>query len=195
MVTEIILEPFGLLAQKTVQAWWGLDTSSADRVAGTLPEQPSPILYRLFQWVVDSVETRWSPNSQFAQAVSDQHIVQSLAFKALTNWPMGFYDFLREHLEWEVRMYSYLHCCDFSGPVYLRSGSSLAFWICRFQHLPEFSFVQEAVDRFMAANNIQVYSDYASTRILLNADEDLQKIARPIVQRMLDRLSKLVEPL
>ena len=90
-------------------------------------------------------------------------------------------------------MYSYLHYCDFSEPVYLRNGSSLAFWICEFRHWPEFSFVQEAVDRFLAANHIQVYSDYASTRILLNADEDLQKIARPIVQRTLDRLLKLVE--
>jgi hypothetical protein len=191
--TDDLLDPFGLFAQRTIQAWWGLDTSSADRFAGTLPEQPSPILHRLFQWVMDSIEARRSHNRQFDRAVPDQHMVQSLAFKALTNWPIGFCDFLRKHLEWEVRMYSYLHYCDFSEPVYLRNGSSLAFWICEFRHWPEFSFVQEAVDRFLAANHIQVYSDYASTRILLNADEDLQKIARPIVQRTLDRLLKLVE--
>jgi hypothetical protein len=193
--TDCLLDPLGLFAQRTVQAWWGLVTPPVDRVVGTLPKQPPPTLYRLFQWVRDSIEARRSHNRQFDRAVSDQHMVQSLAFKALTNWPIGFCDFLRKHLEWEVRMYSYLHCCDFSEPVYLRNGSSLAFWICEFQHWPEFSFVQEAVDRFLAANNIQVYSDYWSTRIRLEADEDLQKIARPIVQMVLERLAELIEAL
>jgi hypothetical protein len=120
-------------------------------------------------------------------------MVQSLAFKALANWPMGFCDFLREHLEWEVRMYSYFHWYDFREPVWLKSETSLAFWICNFQHFPQFSFVQQAVDRFLAANNIQVHSGGWSTRIRIEADEGLQKIARPIAQRAFERLAERIE--
>jgi hypothetical protein len=60
VVTDSILEPFGSLAQKAVQVWWGLDTSSADRVVGMLPKQPSPTLHQLFGWLMDSIETTWS---------------------------------------------------------------------------------------------------------------------------------------
>lgn len=195
MVTDYVLDPFGLLAQKTVRVWWGLDTSSADKVVGTLPKQPPPILYRLFEWAMDSIETRWAHNNRFVRKLSDRHRVQSLAFKALTNWPMGFCDFLREHLKWEVRLHSYCHQCDFSQPVYLRNESSLTFWICELEHFPGFSFVQEAVGCFLAMNNIQVHSDYRRSRIYVEADEDLEKIARPIAQRSWECLVKLFEDL
>ncbi len=195
MVTDHMLEPSGLLAQKTIRIWWGLDTPSADKVIGTLPKQPPPILYRLFEWVMDSIEARWSHNNRFVHKLSDRHRVQSLAFKALTNWPMGFCDFLREHLEWEVRLHSYRHHCDFSQPVYLRNGSSLVFWICEIQNWPRFSFVQQAADCFLAMNNMQVHSNHRRTRIYIEADENLQKIARPIAQRSWDRLVKLFDGL
>lgn len=180
MATDPIWEPFGLSAQRTIQVWWGLDAPSVDGIIETLPQKPPPTLYRLFGWVMNSVKTRWSQSMRFIRTPSGHHRVQSLAFKALTNWPMGFYDFLCEFLEDEVRRHNYRYCCDFNGPVYLRIKSAFAFWICGFQDRPEFSFVQEAVDRFLVVNNIRICSDYGSTPIYLKADEGLRKITCPI---------------
>ena len=92
-------------------------------------------------------------------------------------------------------MQSYYCRCDFSEPAYLRSDSTFAFWICGIQKWLTPGFVQEAVDRFLAQNNVQVHAVPRKTRILVEADEELQRIARPIAQRAMDRVSKLVERL
>jgi hypothetical protein len=200
VVTEP-MEPFGLFAQKIIRRWWGMEvpTSSENETTETLPEHPPRVLYQLFERLENSIEASQSSREQFTQTVQAQHIVQSLALKALTNWPLGFYGFLRKELEWEVKVHSYYHYCDFSGPVYLRNESTLAFWICGSQNSPEFSFVQDAVEQFLAANRIEIESDRRGTRtcihIRIEADESLQQIARPIAERAWERISAAVDAL
>ena len=188
------MEPIGLSAQRAIQTWWGVArASAADRMAWALPEQPLTVLYRLFDQLMNSIKILWSHYNRFVRTRSDQHMVQSLAFKALTDWPLGFCDFLRECLKHEVRMYSYRYGYDFSRPVYLERGSSLVFWINESHHIPGFGFIREAVERFLPENGIQVLSEYRTNRICVDADEELQKIARPIAQRKWDQLAELFE--
>ena len=187
------MEPLGLFAQRTIQVWWGLDAPAAAEATWTLPKQPVISLHRLFDRLMDSIEAIWSHTNRFVQTVSDRHMVQSLALKALADWPQGFCDFLRECLEHEVRRYSYQYACDCSAPIYLTRGSSFAFWVCGFQQLSGLSFVQEAVDRFLAENDVQVYSGYRYTRIRVQVDEDIQKITRRIAQRRWEQFPALIE--
>jgi hypothetical protein len=189
------LEPFGLFAQRTVWAWWGLDTLAADSAAWPLPEQPPYALHHLFRSLADSIGPRALQPSRFSWTPSDRYKVQSLAFKALTDWPTGFCDFLRACLEHDVGTQSRTCCYDFSEPIHLGNESSLAFWICGFQHWPGLGFVQEAIDRFLAENNVQVCSDCQGTHIRVKADEDIQRISRFVAQRALERLSRIVEAL
>ena len=189
--TDCVLEPFGMFTQRTIQAWWGLDVPAADSTTWTLPDQPVHVLHRLFEILMDSIKAA----TPIASKPSDRYQVQLRAFRALADWPTGFCDFLRGCLEHEVRLHSYYCWCDFSGPVYLRNDSSFAFWICGFRNWPTLDFVQAAVDRFLAENNVQVCSECRSTRILVEADEDLQRIARPLAQRGLERIARLMESL
>lgn len=190
--TDHTLEPFGLFAQRTIRVWWGLDVPAAASTAWTLPDQPVHILHQLFEMLQDSIKAETS----VAPTQTDQYNVQLRAFKALADWPTGFRDFLRKRLEREVRLHSYCHWCDFSEPVYLRGGSSFAFWVRRFEDWPMFDFAQEAVDRFAAENNIQVEpTGWWNPRILIEADEELQRIARPLAEKGLKRITRMMESL
>jgi hypothetical protein len=189
------LEPFGLFAQRTIQAWWGLDTPAAGSATWTLPEQPPHALHHVFRSLADSLGPRVLQSSRFSWTPSDRYKVQSLAFKALTDWPTGFCDFLRACLEQDVATQSRTCCYDFNEPIHLGNESSLAFWICGFQHWPGLGFVQEAIDRFLVENDVQVCSDCRGTHIRVKADEDLQRISRFVAQRALERLSRIVEVL
>lgn len=181
-----------MFVQRTVQAWWGLDVPAAASTTWTLPDQPVPILHQLLEMLQDSIKAETS----VAPTPSKQYNVQLLAFKALTDWPMGFRDFLRKRLEREVRLHSYYHWCDFGKPVYLRGDSSFAFWVLRFEDWPMFGFVQEVVDRFAAENNIQVEPKGGwNPCILIEADEELQKIARPLAEKGMERIVRIVESL
>jgi len=51
------------------------------------------------------------------------------------------------------------------------------------------------VDRFLVENNIRVESEYAKTYYIIEADEELQEIARPIAEKVMKRIAKVVEPL
>lgn len=190
------MEALGVFAQRTLQIWWGVDVPPPiDETEWTLPELPVPTLYQLFERLVDSILARRSYTYRFNQTLLDQHTVQILAFKALTNWPLGFCAFLRECLEYEVRLHSYSYAWDFSEPTDLRNDSMLAFWVYNPHDLPGSSFVQKAVERFLAENGVTVYPNCWRRRICVNADEDLQKIARPIAQRGAERLAKALKRL
>ncbi len=184
-----VLAPFDVWVQKTIRSWWGLagpETASSD---GSLPDQPAPILHQLFEMVQDSL--RDEPST--IQTVGDRYNLQRQAFQALTDWPTGFCHFLRGRLEQQVRIRSYYSGCDFSGPVHLRDDSPFAFWICGLQDRPGFGFVQEAGARFLAENHIRVEAGYWRTRLIIEADEELQKIARSLAEKGMERMAKMVE--
>ena len=185
------LEPFDIFAQRTIRTWWGLDVPEAASGDWSLLDQPVPTLHHLFGMMQESIEAEKSAS----RTVPGRYNVQRQAFKALADWPTGFCDFLRARLEHQVRIRSYDSWCDFSSPVCLRDNSPFAFWICGLPSWPRFGFVQEAVDRFFVENNIQVESEYAKTYYIIEADEELQEIARPIAEMVRKRIAKIVESL
>lgn len=184
-----VLESFDIFAQRTICAWWGLDVPEVPRADWSLPDQSVPTLHRLFEIAQNSIRAE---RTAF-QTVSDRYIIQLQAFKALADWPTGFYDFLRARLEHQVRIRSYDSCCDFSRPVCLRKDSPFAFWMCGVQDCPGIGFVQDALDRFLVENNIRVESEYGKIYYIIEADEGLQEIARPIAKEASERMAKMME--
>jgi hypothetical protein len=55
--------------------------------------------------------------------------------------------------------------------------------------------VQTAVDRFVAENHIQVDADSRKTHIRINAEQALQRMARPIAQSAMKQWAEMVERL
>ncbi|MBN1955262.1 MAG: TniQ family protein [Anaerolineae bacterium] len=184
-----VLTPFDVFAQQTIRSWWGLAGPAPTDMDGSLPDQPAPILHQLFELVQDAIRAA----TAVGPTVLDRYNVQLQAFKALADWPTGFGNFLRGRLEQQVRIWSYYSGCDFSGPVHLRDDSPFGFWICGLQDRPGFGFVQEAVDRFLVANNIRVESGCRRTRLLIEADAELQRIARPLAEKGLERMARVLE--
>jgi hypothetical protein len=183
------LEPFGVFAQQTIRSWWGLHGPEATSPDWSLPDQPLAILHQLLQMVQDAIQAETSA----VRTVADRYHIQLQAFQALVDWPTGFCNFLRGRLEHQVRIRSYYSWCDFSGPVYLRDDSPFAFWICGLQDRPGFGFVQETADRFLVANNIRLEPAYQRTRLIIEADEELRKIARPLTEKGLERVARALE--
>lgn len=192
-------DPLGLFAQQTIQLWWGLIDSPPDHLGWVLPEQPVPVLHRLFEWLAGSSETKWQREHprQFVNGPSDRFTIQKMAFAALVDWPRGFHEFLQDWLEYEVLLHSYRHCCDFCEPAYLRTDSSFAFWVSGFENLTGFEFVQAAVDQFLVEYDVQVHHDSLSghTRICVKANARLQQIAERIARREMARLHEILSRL
>jgi hypothetical protein len=185
------LDPVGMFAQKTIRTWWGLDVPEIASMDTPLPDQPVPTLHHLFDALQDSLRAEVST----FRDVPAHHSIQLQAFKALADWPTGFCGFLRGRLEHCVRIQSYYSLCDFSRPVYLRNDSQLTTWLSGFQNWPILGFVQEAVDRFLVENNIRAEAEYRRTQFVIEADEELQRIARPLAQKGIERVAKIVESL
>jgi len=186
---DYVLAPFDVFAQQTIRSWWGLAGPAVASTDWPLPDQPAPILHQLFELVQDAIRAATS----VGPTVLDRYNVQLQAFQSLANWSTGFGNFLRGRLEQQVRIRSYYSGCDFSGPVHLRDDSPFGFWICGLQDRPGFGFVQEAVDRFLVENNIRVESGYRRTRLIIEADAELQKIARSLAEKGMERMARMLE--
>jgi hypothetical protein len=189
------MKPVGVFAQRTIQGWWGTVVPPPGKIKWTLPDQPVPVLHSLVAQVMDSIRTCWIYDHRSSETLAERHTLHTLAFKVLLNWPIEFCAFLRECLEQAVRRYSYHHGCDFSMPVDLHGDFLLATWLGGFEHRPGFSFVQTAVDRFVAENHIQVDADSRKTHIRINAEQALQRMARPIAQSAMKQWAEMVERL
>jgi len=188
VVKEEGLASEGLSAQRTLQVWWGLGDPTPESYLESLPSQPPYVLYPLFELILQALEPSVSKHTPPAE----RHRRQTVAFSALTDWPRGFWAFLRARLEDDVRLYSYRYGYDFRDPVYLDHRSSLNFWFTVFREDPRFDFVQVAVERFLEENNVQICSSSWKTWMRVTADEDLQKIARPLAKQAHARLAELV---
>ncbi len=184
-----VLAPFDVFAQQTIRSWWGLAGPESAHLDEHLPNQPAPVLHQLFEMLQDSIRDELHP----IQTVEDRYNVQQQAFQALANWPTGFRHFLRGCLEQQVRTQSYYSGCDFSGPVHLRDDSPFAFWICGLQDWPGLGFVQEAVAHFLVENHIRVEPGYWRTRLRIDADEELQKMACSFAEKGMERKAKMLE--
>jgi hypothetical protein len=151
-------DPMGLFAQQVLQAW--LTRAETPKVVGLkLPEQPAQTLFHLVAGLSSSmlkVKDDWkylhqvdfTPSAFSSRNTSSNqmsplksYISHATAFKVVTNWPTGFYEFLQ----------AYRGCYDQNLNQGLRTDLGYLYNACvqkRWQH-PSFQFVQEAFEQFL----------------------------------------------
>jgi hypothetical protein len=159
-------DEFGLFAQTTLLSWFGLaperSGTNGSQWSASLPQQTGPILYRLVTGIQRSllgIDPDWpylhkatSELSSSSSSVSGRSRLQSLtpeiahlllatAFKAMVNWPHGFYDFLDAFQGRNGRTVTHAFTRDFGKLYHL--------CLARRWASPHFQFVQEAFDHYL----------------------------------------------
>lgn len=185
------LSPLGLLAQQTLHAWWRAIPSPIAHTEWALPEQPAGTLYRLFSQLRNSIEIRRVLNHRLARTLANQHLVQSQVFKALVDWPVGFYEFLQDCLNYEVGLHSYLYGYTFSQPAYLKRSSLLTFWACDLPFGADFDFVREVVAQFLVAQDLQIVGLSRCMRLRINVSPEREQLARITRDHRIDLLKAM----
>ncbi|HFQ94781.1 MAG TPA: helix-turn-helix domain-containing protein, partial [Anaerolineae bacterium] len=163
-VQSVAGDAFGLWAQQAVLHWLGLADAPISPLS-TLPDQPPAVLYRMLFTLRPALlrvqRSRWPywyrgvvplPNQYDLLAWADMmrykilepkwvYLLAATAFKALADWPEGFYAFLD----------AYRQRRDGRLGDTLRSSFGLVFGQCLERHWlsPPFQFVQEAFDRYL----------------------------------------------
>jgi predicted site-specific integrase-resolvase len=153
---------FGLMAQQSLMAWLGL---ACPPMIDDIAPVPPAVLYRLlfhlcrallevkspgwFYWHRDNGRPASSPKEQRivgykTMEPAQSYLLAATAFKALINWPDGFYAFLGAYQMRDRRKQSYTLQSDF-GAVYLQC-------LEKYWRAPEFQFVQTAFDDYLIAN-------------------------------------------
>lgn len=151
-------DPAGLLAQQIIQAWL-VGSVSPEPLGLKLPIQPSQALYHLLDGLCSSIwpiEDNWAYQHQVSLTQSvfldripafrrmtplTSYLASTTAFKAMTNWPTGFYEFLEA--------YRCRH--GEPGPRDLSTdlGHLYRTWLQKWWQHPTFQFVQEIFDQYL----------------------------------------------
>jgi hypothetical protein len=150
-----------LFAQRTIQAWWGVTDPSQTRSKWTLPPEPVATLYRLFEQLTEAIDLtwRWEHFYHLTANPPNPHLAQTLAFKALVNWPQGFWGFLQEFLPRERALH------DHNPFLHSAQESSLVARLWGLGQLPRYRFVQAALHPFLVKNNFKICFPRGVTRI------------------------------
>ncbi len=156
----IMMDDFGSFTQQAIQSWFLAGTAS---LAGNyqVPEQPANVLYRVLTglrllllgfpvstWPYPS-EASFTPMRSSSvlhlqiRAANERYYEYAAAFKALVNWPQGFFDFLdlcRSQSD-KVKLSKRRGETEF-GDIY-------TYWIKKYWKHPSFNFLQEAFDQYV----------------------------------------------
>ncbi len=156
---SVAVDQFGLFSQSVIQSWLGLCSPASVNRYEPLPNEPPASLYRFLDGLrrsVMSVQHSWnylynapsgvgSPlfpcTSKRDITPAKSYILYATAFKAVVNWPQGFYHFLDAYR---------LRDGQLPSSHIRRDLDRLYFaWLARAWKHPAFRFVQEAFVHYL----------------------------------------------
>jgi hypothetical protein len=158
-IARVAVDQFGLFSQSVIQSWFGLCSPMSANNYAPLPDEPPASLYRLLDGLrraVMSVQHSWSylydapsgVRSPFFPCASKgditpakSYILYATAFRAMVNWPQGFYNFLDAYRLRDGQLPS--------GHIRRDLGRLYSVWLKKSWRHPAFRFVQEAFDRYL----------------------------------------------
>jgi hypothetical protein len=159
-VISVAADQFGLFSQSAIQSCLRLRPPIRIKDYEPLPDTPSASLYRFLDGLrraVMSIRQDWdylydAPSgvgsllfpctSKSDITPAKAYILYATAFKAVVNWPQGFYDFLDAYRQRDNQSPSSLPRRDL-GRLYF-------YWLARAWKHPAFQFVQEAFEHYVA---------------------------------------------
>jgi transposase-like protein/predicted site-specific integrase-resolvase len=146
-------DDLGLLTQQVLQTW--LLYQSTPKIDLPLPVAPVRALFRVvsgIQSVVSLIGDKWAyyhrlPVDDADLAVPLQQEIASYcafatAFKALMDWPIGFYNFLDYLRKWN-------NPSDAPITLYKEFGVFIQTWLGRYWLHEDVRFIQDAFDRYL----------------------------------------------
>jgi len=167
-------DELGLLSQEIIQSWLQKRPFLEIGESALLPDEPARALYRFMDGLRHIIAStpNWNypqhtlgddgsvliPRERSADHLTTRvaHVIYRTAFKALTNWPEGFFEFLREYINHNYksgrRQYFGLH------NLYER-------WISAKWEGEEFQFVRTAFDYFVKVSDSRIISHTGQERI------------------------------
>lgn len=143
-VMDMSQDWWALWVQERLQSWWGEAVAPDMPEATTLPDQPVPVLLETMRGLAKTVAPR--PGSQnLRRHPPPEQIVRHYAvvMKALVNWPQGFHRFLAVYSRRSGKAAGQITVAF--TPLYLT-------WLEKRWLGPEFTFIQEAFDDYLAAH-------------------------------------------
>lgn len=192
---ESALTPLGAVAQSVAQTWWGLTIPVAPDAEWPLLAQPFPSFYRLYRFLTERYHAGMTRDHGAALTPAARHRAQVAAVRALSNWPLGFMQFLEACLRHDVQVQSTYYGEYFSLPVYLQKNALLDVWVQHFWEEEGFEFVREALAHFFVAHHIQLCRENRRLHLLIHCDAELQQLAHPLAQPYQERLARAGERL
>jgi len=192
---ESALTPVGAVAQSVAQTWWGLPTPVVPTAEWPLLAQPFPSFYRLFRFLTERYNAGMARDHGAELPPAARHRAQVAAFSALTNWPVGFTQFLEVCLRHDVQVQSTYYGQDFSLPVYLQKGALLDVWVQHFWECEGFEFVRDALANFFETHHLQLCHENRRLHLLIQCEAELQQLASRLAQPQQERMAQLVEHL
>jgi hypothetical protein len=161
-LTPLEGDDLGLFSQAVLRAWLGLDSLPEVKPLFVLPDHSPTVLYRLvdtLRWVMMRLDPHWDylhrphnavdwpPGPCFSKqdlTPARSYLLYTTAFKALLNWPHGFFDFLD----------AYRRQLGHSTHAFIQQDFDYLYRACiqRLWRHSAFDFVQDAFDQYLADN-------------------------------------------
>lgn len=134
-----------LWVQERLQAWWGEAAAPDMPEATTLPDHPVPVLLETLRGLAKTAASQPGSQNLRRRHPPPEQIVRiyAIAMKALVNWPQGFYQFLAAYGRRSGKAAGQITVAF--TPLYLT-------WLEKRWLGPEFTFIQEAFDAYLAAH-------------------------------------------
>jgi hypothetical protein len=146
LVVDMSDNRWEMWVQKKMQTWWGDAPMPESPESVTLPDQPTPVLLETLLGIVKSVAQWQGDRTHHRREYSPPEQIfrhYAIAMKALVNWPQGFHQFLDEYSRRPGVAAEQITVAF--APLYLA-------WLEKRWTGPEFVFIQEAFDDFLAAH-------------------------------------------
>jgi hypothetical protein len=173
-------DELGLFAQQVIQSWLNVAPMPGAPWPYSLPDQPPGVLYRVLDGLrryVMRINADWKlihrpVGVEGLDTAPSQHVSVSrimpgesytwyvTAFKALINWPDGFFEFLQA--------YRLREGVKARGKLNKDLGTLYSGWLEGYWQHPAFEFVQDACDRYVLDNYAASPSAILSDRYARN---------------------------
>jgi transposase len=176
-VISIASDEIGLRTQRILQSWF-MEYVTPEHEISNLPLQSPAVLYKIIEGIQNSIQMRkhqsWS-YFHYLPSYPDEHAstfrkgeqvltpyenycMYATACKAIMNWPESFFDFLHRYTDEKDHNPQNIFPGEankeelFKGKPQDHLGILYSRWVKQQWSYPEFKFVQEALDYYIAKN-------------------------------------------
>ncbi len=176
-VISIANDEVGLRTQRILQSWF-MEYITPEHEISNLPLQSPAVLYKIIEGIQNSIQMRKHQSWSYFHSLSsypdgrtltcrkgelvltpyENYCIYATSCKVIMNWPESFFDFLRKYTNETEPESQNIHYEGINKEEILKGrpqdhlGVLYSRWIKQQWAYPEFKFLQEALDCYIAKN-------------------------------------------